>query len=81
MFKSILFASLIALASGVAIADEDDYYVMSMEDVAELDHLPTLEAGMEYARCRENRCYIMRTGEEIGQSPDGIYAVWPNDEE
>lgn len=60
---------------------EDEHYVMSMEDIALLDRLEPPQPGYEYARCRKGDCYIVTTGERIGEGPDGIYMVWSTSEE
>lgn len=74
--KSILVALGLVLATQVQAIQKDEYYVMSMEDIAVLDRLEKPQKGQDYARCRDNDCYIMTTGERIGEGPDGIYLVW-----
>lgn len=73
--KAIFFAALTALSFSVSASEQDEYYVMSMEDISLLERLERPTEGYEYARCRNNDCYIVTTGEIIGEGPDGIYLV------
>lgn len=79
--KSFVIAAMLSFSLPVlASSDHDDHYVMSMEDIALLDRLEQPEPGYDYARCRNNDCYIVTTGERIGNGPDGIYMVWATNE-
>lgn len=54
---------------------EDIGYTPRQEDVVMLDMLPLPGAHQAYARCINTECYIMETGELIGEGPDGVYLV------
>lgn len=74
--KAILITALTVLSCSLNAAEQDEHYVMAMDDIALLERLERPQEGQDYARCRNNDCYIMTTGERIGEGPDGIYLVW-----
>jgi hypothetical protein len=64
----LLFSSGILRASETRTPEDRDKIL--------LENLKPPENGMDYVRCEDTVCYILRTGEVVGTAPDGIYLVW-----
>lgn len=62
--------------SGGEIATVQEPYRVSWEDRMALSQLPEPDNGGQWVRCRDNNCYVMMTGEQIGEAKDGLYLVW-----
>lgn len=71
--KILVSFTLFACFQSVALAD----YTINEQDESVLLALGEIpEEGMEYVRCKHNLCYVIQTGEFIGEQADGIYLVW-----
>lgn len=77
--KKILLLALVMVSSASYAIPKP--YQISHEDQNTLEMMDeeygAQKRNGEWARCHKDRCYILRTGEVIGQGQEGIYLVFP----
>ena len=69
-------AAVLILGVLAGCASAKPTYQLSEEDQAVLADLPEEHGrNMAYVRCKNNTCYVIKSGEVVFSGPDGVWLV------